>query len=341
MLVRQRALSLLRGVRSKLFGSVRILTYHRVAAVEQDPFRLCVHPERFAEQLETLRRYGSCFTLRDLMSALDNGRHPRRCFVITFDDGYADNLSQAKPLAEKHDVPMTVFLSTGIFGSDREFWWDELEQILLRPSDLPSHLHLDLDGSVLDRHLGAASRFSLEESQKHRSWRAGDPAPTERHALFIELWRRLQPLPSEIQRAALDQLAHWASLQVEVRPSHRTLTCEEAHLLSRSPILEIGAHTRSHPFLPAQPLQVQRHEIEESKRSCEALTGRPVTSFSYPYGGSSPETASLVEGAGFSSACSTKRGTVRPSTDRFHLPRLHVQDWNGEEFARKLAAETW
>jgi peptidoglycan/xylan/chitin deacetylase (PgdA/CDA1 family) len=325
----------------RLFGAVRILTYHRVASGDQDPFRLCVHPERFAEQLQTLKDHGSCLTVRDLVSLLDRGQLPRRAFVVTFDDGYADNLIHARPLVEKYDIPMTLFLSTGIFEDAREFWWDELEQVILRPGDLPSHLSIDFGRSTFTRELGAASSFSLEESREHQSWWARDPPPTQRHAFFFELWRFLHPLPAALQRTALDQLAHWASFQTRVRPSHRPLTSEEAHLLATSPIVEIGAHTRSHPLLPAQSLDIQSAEIRESKRVCEAVAGRQVTNFSYPYGESSPATARLVEEAGFSSACSTKRGSVRLTSDRFQFPRLHVQNWNGKEFAKQLAAGIW
>ena len=51
--------------------------------------------------------------------------------MVTFDDGYADNLWNAKPLLERYDVPAAVFVTTGYAGQDREFWWDELETLLL------------------------------------------------------------------------------------------------------------------------------------------------------------------------------------------------------------------
>jgi peptidoglycan/xylan/chitin deacetylase (PgdA/CDA1 family) len=48
--------------------------------------------------------------------------------AITFDDGYADLLANAKPLLERADVPATAFVVAG--GLGRPFWWDELAALL-------------------------------------------------------------------------------------------------------------------------------------------------------------------------------------------------------------------
>jgi peptidoglycan/xylan/chitin deacetylase (PgdA/CDA1 family) len=67
---------------------------------------------------------------------------PRRSLAITFDDGYVDNLTETKPLVEKHDVPSTVFVVSGYVGAGRRFWWDELERICVLPRTLPQRLDL-------------------------------------------------------------------------------------------------------------------------------------------------------------------------------------------------------
>ena len=49
----------------------------------------------------------------------------------TFDDGYADNLHGAIQMLEHFDLPALFFITTGGISSGREFWWDELEQLIL------------------------------------------------------------------------------------------------------------------------------------------------------------------------------------------------------------------
>ena len=69
--------------------------------------------------------------------AVSGGDVPSAGVVVTFDDGYADNFHNAKPLLERYEIPATVFVTTGYLQDQREFWWDELERILLQPGTLP------------------------------------------------------------------------------------------------------------------------------------------------------------------------------------------------------------
>src|SRR5690606_6268251 len=93
-----------------------ILMYHRVERLANDPQLLAVTPERFAEQLEILTRHYRVVSLHELNRTLRAGRSLRRMVALTFDDGYADNLYNAKPLLERFDCPATVFVTTGQTG---------------------------------------------------------------------------------------------------------------------------------------------------------------------------------------------------------------------------------
>src|SRR6185295_16005847 len=84
-----------------------VLMYHRVAEVSADPFSLCVAPERFSEHMDTLRKVAQPLRLQQLAHHLRSGTLPRRSVVVTFDDGYVDNLQKAKPLLERFDIPAT------------------------------------------------------------------------------------------------------------------------------------------------------------------------------------------------------------------------------------------
>jgi peptidoglycan/xylan/chitin deacetylase (PgdA/CDA1 family) len=318
-----------------------ILLYHRVAEVQSDPWLLSVTPRHFAEHLEVLRKVGRPMRLYHLAQNLREGKSQYRPLVVTFDDGYADNLYNAKPLLERYEIPATIFLTTGCIGQDREFWWDELDRLLLQPKTLPKALHLNIDGSTHDWDLGEAADYGEDAAQHHRSWRAWDKHdPSARHSLYRSLYHLLQPLPAGEQRKVLDDLLTWALAEPGGRPSYRPLTIQEILTLAQGDLLDIGSHTITHTVLSARPPATQWKEIQHSKAHLEEVLGCPVTSFAYPYGRQSDytaETMALVQEAGFACACSASAGVVRRAADPFRLPRVHVQDWDGEKFTQVLS----
>src|ERR1035437_6296156 len=123
---------------------VIILLYHRIADFEPDPQLLCVTPQHFAEQMEIVRNYYTYMSLQDLKSLIKLGKIPHRGLVVTFDDGYIDNLKHALPILEDFHIPATVFAISEYVGKQAELISDVLECILLQTETLPSILQLRL-----------------------------------------------------------------------------------------------------------------------------------------------------------------------------------------------------
>lgn len=317
-----------------------ILLYHRVTELPKDPQLLSVSPRHFAEQLQVIRQYFYPISLQELVKRVRQGQVPHRAVALTFDDGYADNLYQAKPLLEKHDVPATVFVTTGYIGQRREFWWDELERVFLEPRMLPRVLQLKVRGTALQWTLGEASLYTQEEFQRHRGWSVLEQHnPTPRHCTYRELHQVLRTLPQEEQERAVNEILAWAGTTPIGRPTHRTLSPDEVVRLADGGLVEVGAHSVTHPVLSVLSVERQHIEINESKRHLEEILGCAVTSFSYPYGTRSDfnsTTIQLVREAGFLCACANFSGLVVRGSDLFQLPRLLVRDWDGEEFMRRL-----
>jgi len=312
--------------------------YHQIGRVNPDPLALSVSPEHFAEHLQVLRDFGRPLSLSDLTSGIEKGKLPRRPLVVTLDDGYADNLYNAKPILERHDIPATVFVVTAGIGSTHEFWWADLERVLLHPGELPDDLQLRLNGETYYWKLENSASYSPLSFGRHSHWRIWHPDPTPRHALYRELRLLLQPLQGSEQRKMLQEIRTWARVEATARPTHRTLTPSELATLAQGDLIDIGGHTVSHPDLPTLARSGQRAEIEQSKAHLEELLGRRVTAFAFPYGSSSPETIELVRSSDYQSGCLYYAGVVDGSTDPYQLPRFMVEDWDGDEFARRLSS---
>jgi len=326
----------LKGVRNQLVPGGVILLYHRVAEIGSDPWSLCVTPTHFAEHLEVLQKLGYAVQLQQLNQTLQNGKRPARQVVITFDDGYADNLHNAKPLLEHYEIPATIFLSTGYMVQQQELWCDELERLLLQPGILPSVLSLNINGNNYHWELGTAEYSEQEyQNNRHLNWLQKDISSI-RHSIYYSLYKLLYPLSQEERSHLLDEIRRWAGAELLVRPTHRTLTQAEISELAQGKFIEIGAHTITHPFLTTLPVSAQRQEITSSKAKLEEILGHAVSSFAYPHGNFNAETKKIVQEAGFTCACTTVPNSVRKNSERFALSRVVVEDCNGEEFARRL-----
>jgi peptidoglycan/xylan/chitin deacetylase (PgdA/CDA1 family) len=107
----------------------RILMYHAIARVPEDPNRICVSPGRFEAQMRYLKRRGlRGVSVKTLMRPAGSGRAER--FVgITFDDAYENFLHAAVPILQKYGFSATVFAVGGMLGEVNA--WDERPRMRL------------------------------------------------------------------------------------------------------------------------------------------------------------------------------------------------------------------
>jgi peptidoglycan/xylan/chitin deacetylase (PgdA/CDA1 family) len=208
-----------------------ILLYHAVGAPGESRSRFVVPLHRFERQLKWLRRLGyRVVPLGELLHALRDGKVPGKTAVLTFDDGYADNLTLAYPVLRRLDMPATIFA----VSQGEENGWD-------RDTEL-------------------AGRALLRPEQ----------------------------------------------------------------LAEMSPLVSVGAHTRTHRALTSLTREQLEEEISGSRADLEAALGRPVSTFAYPYGMVDEAGRSAVERAGFEGACSVVPGFNPAGTDPLALRRLEI-----------------
>ncbi len=95
-----------------------VLYYHRVGGRDV----LTKPADEFRADLEYLKSKYECISFSELCERLQSRRKARRrSVVITFDDGYRDNFSEAVPVLKEVGVTATFFVATGFIGTDREF----------------------------------------------------------------------------------------------------------------------------------------------------------------------------------------------------------------------------
>ena len=166
---------------------VLVLNYHMVNSMF---ISLAVEPSDFDWQMKYLVDHGYHSITPDELYAFlaGKGSLPDRPVLITFDDGYVDNYTNAYPILKKYDLKATIFIVTG-FVSNRKGYltWDQLREMEQNGITAQSHTvtHAPLPELPDDR-----IREELVESKRKAEAELGHPVeyiayPTGVHDLHI------------------------------------------------------------------------------------------------------------------------------------------------------------
>ncbi len=143
-----------------IVAHVPILMYHYLSIPPQDAdiYRkdLSVTPANFDAQLAYLKENGyTTIHLRDLVYVLAGRRNlPPKPIIITFDDGYRDNYTNAFPLLKKYGFTATFSVVTDPldFGDPRYMSWDNIIEMHAAGMEIGAHTkrHYDLRSNDMD-----------------------------------------------------------------------------------------------------------------------------------------------------------------------------------------------
>lgn len=244
-------------------GICSCVMYHRIIPDDYSPPEfwpngpLCVRASAFEDQIAWMKENFRVYTACDMIESLQRGECDTPSVVITFDDGYLDNLNLALPILEKYQIPATIFISTGFLDGTACLWWMELEYALGRLEKLD----LDFDGESF--------HFDLRTSQrKHQAYHLLDNylkgVDLHDQLRFMEQIRRYVPEPYSYEGSFVS----WDQLRE----------------LDRHPLVTIGAHTVNHPALSLLSPEEMEAEVVNSVERLEVELGHKVELFSYPFG---------------------------------------------------------
>jgi peptidoglycan/xylan/chitin deacetylase (PgdA/CDA1 family) len=260
---------------------------------------------RFEEQIAYLARHRRCVTIAQLLSYLDAGTIPPYTTVVTFDDGFANNLTVALPILERYRVPAAVFVTTGYIGA-ADLLWPERVAALLDLSHNRSFALRSMQIHTADAKSKQVSYRTVADAYKQLTPEAGE-------LLLAEL-----AAATQVSADRLREHESWEQL--------RTMSWSELKQLSDSPLIEIGAHTVSHTVLSRVDDARALHEIADSKHALDA-SGCGAKYFAYPNGGLGDYTShhrQMTIDAGFDAVFSAISGVITATTDRFDMPRFGV-----------------
>jgi len=135
--------------------SLRVLMYHKVNDLPENPLTMPVSV--FDEQMGQLRELG--YTVVDLEAVLDHYAGgvalPPKAVLITFDDGYHDNLDNAAEVLKKYSYPAVLFVPIGYLDDRQPLPHEErlaAQGILNRTIDWEEMADLERAGIRIESH---------------------------------------------------------------------------------------------------------------------------------------------------------------------------------------------
>ena len=283
---------------------LRILCYHGFSIVDEHEVmpHVFMRRETFVRRMQILKkRRIPVIELAEALNRLKAGKIGRAETVITFDDGWASNLSVAAPVLEESQFPACIYVTTEHLEAGTEVFNVVLYYMLCRTSRKTLKLEgLDptIDGSyAIEPDPVAVQRTIIAAAER------AFPILSDRQRLLVPISAALGFDLGETLRSGRFQLMH----RSEIESMHRRG-------------FDIELHTHTHR-LPAGAFEQTEDEIVRNRRALAEIVGVNRNHFCYPSGEYSPQHLEWLRRLGIESATTCETGFNGTETDVLQLRR--------------------
>lgn len=272
------------------------------------PLRPQTTPEHLSKVLTVLSQYYRFVSMAEATEML-TGIRPLlpNSLVLTFDDGYRNNITYALPILRQFNAPATIYLSTGNVTEQKPFWFDRLDYAVQAVSNdmvfrnaIPEFAEIDF--STRETFRRSFIFFIRKEKRRYRT-------DIAMHAAVSKLIERLE------QRAG-----HGLAERFADDPWSGIMSWEEVRQSASE--VQFGSHGVSHLQLSLLPLDVAKREMLESREAIEFYTERPCAHLAYPNGAYNTQVIIKAKEALYSTAVTTIGGHNSKQGDLFALKRI-------------------
>ena len=264
-----------------------------------------VRPSWLAEQLDYLSRHYHFLSLSELLNYYERHQSiPPNSVVMTFDDGFRDNFTNAYPILQQYHVPATVFLATGCVSSG-ELPWPQQVGYLFQKTKVDRLCHI------------ATNKIPMILK-----------SPRDRNTARATVMKVLERMPRIERERNIAELS--GLLQVDI-PRDRMLTWDHVKTMQNGGI-EFGAHTFSHPWMPLLSSEEARWEMEASLQDIQHHCGVTRPPFVFPAGKFTADLVKMAISVGFRSVVQTRynlRVNQIGVNDQFSLSRMGLPNAPG------------
>ncbi len=247
-----------------------------------------VNPESFEQRIIWFKNHYNPVSINELREHVYGGKKLKNACMLSVDDGWRSTYDIIFPIMKKHNVPFTIFVSPHITRTGKNFWYYSYKFCNQE----------DLKNIIVSR------GYFSDEVRKF---------PCD----LI-----LKEIPVDV---TYDVIEEYLSSHPEVEIPRGFMNTEELLELHRSGLVEIGAHSLTHPILKGESRERSKSEIINSVEQLSDLIGTEVKSFAYPNGLKSldfdNDEMQFAKEAGIDMAFTVHPGVITSRSNSLALPR--------------------
>lgn len=291
-------------------GIGAVLMLHRVTAHPRKPNgvnrHLNIAPDFLDVVIADMKRNGYSFvSIDEAIDRIVTRTHTEKFATVTADDAYRDNLTEALPVLEKHETPITIYVAPSLINGTSDLWWELVEDIVAARD----YIYVPT----------ADGRVRLDCSTPSRKYGSNS-------FLFDYLTQKVR---EDEQRDIVRMLAASVGVDFDQPRREMLMTWEEVRTVASHPLATIGAHTVNHYNLKRLSEEKAYSEMADSAQILNFELGETPRHLAYPYGYPAAvckREVALAKAAGFVSAVTTRHGVLRAEhAGHLHaLPRISV-----------------
>lgn len=296
-------------------GAGSIVMLHRVQNIKRQKFEptraLSVSPQFLDEMIFDLKRKNYDFiSMDEVAERLANPQKYKdrnRFISITLDDAYRDNLENAIPVFQRHNVPYMIYVAPGLSESKASLLWEDLENVINSKKKI-----------TIDMPQGR-EEHDVDTTKK-------------KYAVYNDLLDRLlMNSDQSASHAVINQLSKAYGYDQFKHVKSNVMNWDELKSLLKDPLCSLGAHSIHHYAIAKLSLEDARYEMEESRAAIKRNLGYDAMHFAYPFGMeqvAGEREFKLAKELGFLTATTTRHGVLYDE-HKDHLSGLPRVSLNG------------
>ena len=282
-------LSKINYVRKYFSGIGTIFMLHRVNNFEKNIIfpneNLKVSPQFLDKFIRNLKSNGfDIISIEQLCKKLLLKKKLKKQIVFTLDDGYLDNYVNAYPIFKKHNVPFTIYLSTGFIERNTNVWWHDIEDII-----------------------------SVNDNINFDDYIIKCKTSEEKLNAFFILRKKILNLDKKNYHDKMINFLNYYKIHSKKNTSKLFMNWENIIKLSNDNLVTIGSHTKNHYALNKLSEKEIIDEVIGANILIEKKINKKVNHFAFPYGTRNEvgkNEIEILKNLRFNSVVTTRNGNI-------------------------------